>query len=165
MSLFIPTYFSPISQYSEIVKSDEITFEMEDNFQKQSFRNRCYIYNSNGKQLLSIPVKHSEKEGRKKTKDTLVENDFPWQDQHFKSLQTSYRVSPYFEYFEDDLMPIFTKKYKFLHDVKIDTCLFIVDALELNPNFSKTTVYELEKNTNDFRFLADKNHENNIQFK
>ncbi|MDP5093710.1 MAG: WbqC family protein [Polaribacter sp.] len=165
MSLFIPTYFSPISQYAAIVKSDEITFEMEDNFQKQSFRNRCYIYNSNGKQLLSIPVKHSEKEGRKKTKDTLVENDFPWQDQHFKSLQTSYRVSPYFEYFEDDLMPIFTKKYKFLHDVNIDTYLFIADALELNPNFSKTTVYELEKNTNDFRFLADKNQQSEKDFK
>ncbi|WP_445747785.1 WbqC family protein [Polaribacter sp.] len=164
MSLFIPTYFSPISQYAEIVKSDEIIFEMEDNFQKQSYRNRCYIYNGNGKQLLSIPVKQSKKEGRKKTKDTLVENDFPWQDQHFKSLQTSYRVSPYFEYFEDDLMPIFTKKYKFLHDVNIDTYLFIVDALELNPNFSKTTVYELEKTENDFRFLADKNHENNLQF-
>ncbi|MDP4600968.1 MAG: WbqC family protein [Polaribacter sp.] len=165
MSLFIPTYFSPISQYAEIANSAEIIFEMEDNFQKQSYRNRCYIYNSNGKLLLNIPVKNPETQGRKKTKEMLIENNFPWQDQHFKSLQSSYRVSPYFEYFEDDLLPIFTKKYKFLHDVTIDTYLFIVDALELNPNFSKTATYELEKVDNDFRFLADKNHQPSKDFK
>ena len=67
MALFIPTYFAPISQYKAIYNSDELVFEMEDNFQKQSYRNRCYIYNSNGKQLLSVPVKHQQKEGRKKT--------------------------------------------------------------------------------------------------
>ena len=61
MSLFIPSYFGPISEYSEIIKSETITFEMEDNFQKHSYRNRCYIYNSNGKQLLNIPVKHKNK--------------------------------------------------------------------------------------------------------
>ena len=64
MALLIPTYFSPISQFSEIVKADEIIFEVEDNFQKQSYRNRCYIYNSDGKQLLTIPVKHKNKERR-----------------------------------------------------------------------------------------------------
>ena len=61
MSLFIPTYFAPISQYSEIIQSDSIIFEVEDNFQKQSYRNRCYIYNSNGKQLLNIPVKEKKR--------------------------------------------------------------------------------------------------------
>ncbi|WP_420793179.1 WbqC family protein [Polaribacter ponticola] len=109
MSLFIPTYFSPISQYSAIIKSDNIVFEMEDNYQKQSFRNRCYIYNSSGKQLLTIPVKHKNTENRKKTKDTLVENNFDWQDQHFKSLKIAYRTSPFFDFFEDDLAPIFEK--------------------------------------------------------
>ncbi len=159
MSLFIPTYFSPIAQYSEILKADSIVFEMDDNYQKQSFRNRCYIYNGNGKQLLSIPVKHPVKEGRKKTKDTLVENDFPWQDQHFKSLQTAYRVSPYFEFFEDDIAPLFEKKYKFLHDVNIDTFLFITDALQLNSNFSKTDKYNLEPKIKDFRLLAERKHQ------
>ena len=138
MSLFIPTYFSPISQYSEILKSDDVVFEMEDNFQKQSYRNRCYIYNSNGKQLLSIPVKHQTKESRKKTKDTLVENDFPWQDQHFKSLQIAYRTSPFFDFFEDDLAPIFEKKYKYLQDLNLDTFLFIDDAMvPAKPNHNR----------------------------
>ena len=159
MSIFIPTYFSPISQYSEIVKSDTVVFEMEDNFQKQSYRNRCYIYNSNGKQLLSIPVKHPLNAARKKTKDTLVENDFPWQDQHFKSLQIAYRTSPFFDLLEDDIAPIFEKKYKYLQDINIDTYLFITDALQLNSDFSKTDNYELETQKNDCRFLADRKHQ------
>lgn len=155
MSLFIPTYFSPISQYSEIVKADKIIFEMDDNFQKQSYRNRCYIYNSNGKQLLSVPVKHLTKDSRKKTKDTLVENDFPWQDQHFKSLKIAYRTSPFFEFFEDDLAPIFEKKYTYLQDLNIDTFLFLTDALQIETTFSKTQEYKFEPNGKDFRLLAE----------
>lgn len=159
MSLFIPTYFSPISQYSEIIKTSEIVFEVEDNFQKQSYRNRCYIYNSNGKQLLSIPVKHENVIGRKKTKDTLIENNFPWQDQHFKSLKSAYKTSPFFEFFEDDIAQIFEKKYKYLLDINIDTYLFITDALQLESKFSKTTTYQLETIKNDYRFLAEKKHQ------
>jgi hypothetical protein len=159
MALFIPTYFSPISQYSEMINADEIVFEMEDNFQKQSYRNRCYIYNSNGKQLLSIPVKHIDKEGRKKTKDTLVENDFPWQDQHFKSLKSAYRTSPFFDFLEEEIAPIFQKKYKYLQDVNIDTFLFIKDTLQLEQNFTQTNSYQHENDSKDFRILADRKHQ------
>ena len=57
MALFIPTYFSPISQYHALLNSNFITFEVEDNYQKQTYRNRCYIYGANGKQLLNIDRK------------------------------------------------------------------------------------------------------------
>ncbi|CAM1372592.1 WbqC family protein [Tenacibaculum xiamenense] len=153
MALFIPTYFAPISQYAAIYQSDKIVFEFHDNFQKQTYRNRCYIYGANGRLSLSIPVKHKTNDGRKKTKDTLVENDFPWQQQHLKSLQTAYRSSPFFEFFEDDLNTIFSKKYKYLHDVNLDTHNFITDALELNTDYSRTEEYSLEID-DDFRQLA-----------
>lgn len=154
MSLFIPTYFAPISQYAAIYQSEEITFEVEDNFQKQTYRNRCYIYGANGKLGLNIPVKHKTKEGRKKTKDTLVENDFPWQQQHYKSLQSAYRSSPFFEFFEEDLLTIFNKKYTFLQDLNIDTHLFVTDALQMNQNFVKTDKYDLTPIQTDYRDLA-----------
>ena len=153
MALFIPTYFAPISQYAAMYQSDKIVFEIHDNFQKQTYRNRCNIYGANGKLSLSIPVKHKTNDGRKKTKETLVENDFPWQQQHLKSLQTAYRSSPFFEFFEDDLNVIFSKKYKYLHDVNLDTHNFIIDALELNTGYSKTEEYTMEIN-DDFRLLA-----------
>lgn len=154
MALFIPTYFSPISQYAKMLSSDKITFEIEDNYQKQTYRNRCYVYGANGKLLLNIPVKHLKTKERKKTKDTLVENDFPWQIQHFKSLQSAYRSSPFFEFFEDDLATIFNKKYTYLLDVNIDTFLFVTDALQVSQAYSKTTAYNINSEKDDFRNLA-----------
>ena len=157
MSVFIPTYFSPISQYAQIIKSDTIFFEVEDNFQKQSYRNRCYIYNSNGKQLLNIPLK--EKKGtsslRKKTKDMLVDNNSHWQEHHLKSLQTAYRASPFYEFYEDDLLAIFNKKYTFLQDVNIDTYLFVTAALQISQEYSKTKEYDMNIDKKDYRDLAD----------
>ena len=154
MALFIPTYFGPISQYSEIINTDEVLFEVHDNFQKQSFRNRCYIFNTNGKQLLNIPVKHPSSSSRKQTKDTLVENATHWQDQHFKSLKTAYRNSPFFEFYVDDLAHIFEKKYTYLQDINIDTFLFVSEALQISSNFKKTSSYTEVLESNDFRNLA-----------
>lgn len=165
MSLFIPTYFSPISQYSEIIKSDAITFEVEDNFQKQTYRNRCYIYGANGKQLLNVPVSHPSVSYRKKTKDTLVSDEFPWQRHHFKSIQIAYRSSPFFEFYEDDLALIFTKKYKYLLDVTIDTFLFFSDALELDKSYQRTTEYLVESPLRDCRELATVKQQKNCTFK
>lgn len=153
MALFIPTYFAPIAQYSIISQCDSVTFEFEDNFQKQTYRNRCYIYGANGKLSLNIPVKHKQSEGRKKTKDAMVENEFPWQQQHFKSLQSAYHTSPFFEFYEDDIHKIFSKKYSFLHDVVVDTHLFVTDALQISESYSKTTCYN-DNTKEDFRGLA-----------
>ena len=65
--LFYPTYFSPIVHYIALAKADQVIFEVEDNYQKQTYRTRCYIYGANGKQLLNIPVQHNNKS--RKTKD------------------------------------------------------------------------------------------------
>src|SRR3990167_7681388 len=102
--LIHPTYFPSISHFVAMAQSEQITFEIEDNFQKQTNRNRTYIYSPKGIQLLNIPVKHS-KLSHQKTKDIQIENDFDWQKQHFKSLEAAYRSSPFFEYFEDDIRP------------------------------------------------------------
>ena len=98
-----PTYFPSIIQMAAILQSDRIVFEISGNYQKQSYRSRTYIAHSNGKLLLNIPIKHSLDGSKTKTKATVIENAFPWQIQHWKSLESAYRTSPYFEYYEDDL--------------------------------------------------------------
>ena len=163
MSLFLPTYFSPISQYIAINNSEEVLFETEDNFQKQTYRNRCYIYSPNGKQLLNIPIKHTTSSSKRKTKDTLVDNSVSWQSQHLKSIQIAYRNSPFFEFYEDDLRPIFTKEYKYLLDVNIDTFLFITDAIQISSEYKKTNKYQLDSK-NDYRFLANAKKEHDYHF-
>jgi len=155
VSVFIPTYFSPISQYAAIVNSDEVIFEIEDNYQKQTYRNRCFIYGANGKQLLNISTKHLTSKDRKKTKDTVIDSSISWQKQHLKSLQTAYKSSPFYEFYEDDLLPIFSKKHKYLLDLNIDTFLFISDALQISNQFKKTTEYKEYPKEKDFRVLAN----------
>ncbi len=153
--LLHPTYFPSISQFASMVQADSITFEMEDNFQKQTNRNRMYIYSPNGLQLLNIPVKHS-KERHQKTKDIRIEDAFDWQKQHFKSLEAAYRTSPFFEYFEDDLAPIFQKKHTFLMDLNFEAMEIVSNCLGFGFSYKKTTEYFHEATDfSDFRALAN----------
>ena len=154
-SLLLPTYFPSISHFAAIAQADTVTFEIEDNFQKQSNRNRTYIYSPNGIQLLNIPVKHS-KDSRQKSKDIVIEPDFDWQKQHFKSLETAYRSSPFFEFFEDDIYPIFERKYTFLMDLNWEVFEIMCKCLRMKINYSTTNEYLKEvPDSIDYRALAN----------
>ncbi|HEY4627699.1 MAG TPA: WbqC family protein [Flavobacterium sp.] len=156
-SLLLPTYFPSISHFVAMAQSEKIVFEMEDNFQKQTNRNRTYIYSPNGIQLLNIPVKHS-KQIHQKTKDVKIETDFDWQKQHFKSLEAGYRSSPFFEYFEDEIRPVFEKKYTFLLDLNFEAMDIVSKCLRMKFEYETTTEYFREVDSNtilDYRPLAD----------
>jgi hypothetical protein len=154
-SLLLPTYFPSISNFSAIANADSLLFEVEDNFQKQTNRNRTYIYSPNGIQMLNIPIKHS-REKHQKTKEVKLETAFDWQKQHFKSLEAAYRTSPFFEYFEDALLPIFTKKHTFLMDLNFETIEIVSKCLNMKLEYEKTTEYFHEVSDSlDFRFLAN----------
>lgn len=161
MNLLIhPTYFPSISHFTAMAQADSITLEMEDNFQKQTNRNRTYIYSPNGIQLLNIPIKHT-KEAHQRTKDVKLETAFDWQKQHFKSLEAAYRTSPFFEYFEDTLSPIFTKKHTFLMDLNLEAIEIVSKCLGMKLDFAKTTEYSHEASEyNDFRILANGKKDN-----
>lgn len=135
-----PSYFPSISHFVAIAKADLVTFEIDDNFQKQTNRNRMYIYSPNGIQLLNIPIKHS-KDAHQKTKDVKLETAFDWQKQHFKSLEAAYRTSPFFEYFEDDILPIYQKKHTFLMDLNYQTMEIVSKCLGLDFDYNETTEY------------------------
>jgi hypothetical protein len=154
-ALFIPCYFPSISQYVVMSHADEITFEIHDNFQKQTNRNRMYVYSPNGVQLLNVPVKHNSEKKHQKTKDIKVENAFDWQKQHFKSLEAAYRTSPFFEFYEDELMPIFEKKYQFLFDLNLEVFAFLNQCISLKKEIIFTEEYfHTPDNHTDYRFLA-----------
>lgn len=138
--LIHPSYFPSISTFVAIAQSDLVSFEMDDNFQKQTNRNRMYIYSPNGIQLLNIPIKHS-KTAHQKTKEVKLETAFDWQKQHFKSLEAAYRTSPFFEYFEDDISPIFQKKHTFLMDLNIETMAIVSKCLGLIFDYNETDEY------------------------
>lgn len=154
-ALLYPTYFPSISHYVIMAKADTITFEIEDNFQKQTNRNRMYIYSPNGIQLLNIPIKHSS-EKHQKTKDVKLETTFDWQKQHYKSLEAAYRTSPFFEYFEAEISSIFTKKHTFLIDLNFETMEIMSKCLRMKFEANKTNEYFHEVSQfDDYRSLVD----------
>lgn len=152
--LLHPTYFPSIPQF-HLLLNYPCVLEISDNYQKQTLRNRTYIYGANGKQPLNLPIKHVGGDtGRQLYRDVKIENHFAWQRLHWKSLETAYRTSPYFEYYEDDLVRIFERPYTYLLDVNIDTIETVLACLLVHINFDTTSVYEEEPQCKDYRYLS-----------
>jgi len=150
-----PTYFPNIASFVGMSLASSLVMEAEDNFQKQTYRNRAYIYGANGKLALNIPVRFTQK-NRQKYSDVKIANDEKWQDNHWKSIESAYRTSPFFEYYQDDLRPLFKEKKEFLFDFNIECIQAISECIELDLNPEKTT--EFIKNYddgNDYRFLVN----------
>ena len=142
--LLHPCYFGPISEFVAIAKAETVIFENWDNYQKQTYRNRMYIYGANGKLSLNIPIKHTgDKSQHQRYKDVRIENDFNWQKQHWKSLQTAYRTSPFFEYYEDDFAPLYQRKREFLMDFNYECLDLMTECLNLDFKAQKTEEYIL----------------------
>jgi hypothetical protein len=163
MVLLHPTYFSPIIQYVAIARSTNIIFEVEDNYQKQTYRNRCYIYGSNGLQLLNIPIEHL-KGVKQKTKDVKIDYKDFWYKHHLKTLQSAYSSSPFYEFYIDAIMSILNKKYTFLLDLTLSCHEFVMDALQIEIPLSKTDKFEQDHAINDHRglVLAKSKHNLNL---
>ena len=150
-----PTFFAPVIQYVLLANSHDIVFEKFDNYQKQTYRNRCYIYGANGKQLLTVPILHSKSQGRQKTGDIKIDYSFSWQKNMIKSLESSYRSSPYFEFYEDEILEIFDKKHTFLLDLNFHAHEVMAECLQLENKISYTESYiEPVAEEIDFRKLA-----------
>ena len=105
MSLTLPTsYFSPISQYALIAAIDEYLIEAKEHYVKQTYRNRFEIYGPNGLLSLSIPIKKWKKHSPIDKID--ISFDENWQNLHWKSLESAYRASPFFEFYEEEIKPL-----------------------------------------------------------
>ena len=149
-----PNYFPNIQQFTQILKAEKILFEVSDNYQKQTYRNRTYIYGANGKLGLFIPVIHTHK-NRELYKDVKISYESDWMALHLKSLQSAYRSSPYFEYFEDDFIKLYSEKEIFLFEFNIKCIHLITELLDVNLNHEKSESYnENYSGVNDLRDLS-----------
>jgi hypothetical protein len=111
------------------------------------------IFDSNGLHKLIIPLKkHAEKTA---LKDIRISYDAPWQDLHWKTLESAYRSSPYFEYFETDFQPFYEgQKFDFLFEYNLAIQEVVLGLLKLKPNIRFSTSYEkVVEGANDMRGL------------
>ena len=139
-----PAYFGPVIQYVGIVNAKKLTFEINDHYQKQTYRNRCVICGPNGKQILTVPIVHTKTNKKQKTKEIRIDNSVQWQKIHNKALYNSYRSSPFFEFYIDDLNIIFEKKYDFLLDLNLAVNSTLFDCMEYQRVIQVSESYEKE---------------------
>jgi len=161
-----PTYFPNISAFKTIINSTNILFEVNDHYVKQTLRNRTSIHAANGKLNLSVPVKFSSTK-KEKYKDIRICYDSNWQKIHLKSIESAYKNSPFYDFFEDYFINFYNKKEKFLVDLNFSSIRLIFDVLEKELNCNFTNEY-LEKyvDVTDYRsLLTNKNFNEKVIFK
>lgn len=132
-------YLAPIQYYSKLLAYKNVYLEVYENFTKQTYRNRCKIYGANGELSISIPVK--KKYTKTLMKDLLIDYDTNWQKLHWKSIESAYRSSPYFEFYEDELRPFYESKSKYLVDFNTEIQNVVLEQLDAEVEIIKTNVF------------------------
>tara|TARA_B100000886_G_scaffold267999_1_gene192122 strand:- start:954 stop:1562 length:609 start_codon:yes stop_codon:yes gene_type:complete len=132
-------YFGSIEYFSHLI-SNKYLIEVNDYFIKQSLRTRCKIYGANGPLTLTVP-KVRKKSSKTLFKDIKINYDHDWQKEHWESLISSYRSSPFFEYYEDELQTLFKKKYIFLIDLNIEMMTFVCSKIGISTAFNLSESY------------------------
>lgn len=141
-SCILPScYLPPVPYFSVINAAGEaVQIERYEHFPKQTYRNRTSIYSANGKLDLIIPVQHGSK-NHTAMKDVRISNEANWQRLHWTSIQTAYRSSAYFEYYEDDFAPFYHQPFEWLFDFNEAQLGVLLRLLKLDKRMVHTTGY------------------------
>jgi hypothetical protein len=159
-------YLAPVEYYVAMANSEIVFIEKNDSYLKQTYRNRCHIAAANGMMALSIPV---EKSNGKKilTRDVRISEHNDWQIHHWRSIESAYNSTPFFEYYKDDLLPFYERKWDFLWDFNLEIQTKILELLDLNIiiRFAERYESELEESTIDLREKIHPKKDNSTNLK
>ena len=115
----------------------EVYIEACENFQKQSYRNRCYFYGADGVQSLQVPILHEGGTHKQPISEIKIDWSKPWLIQHKRAIISAYRTSAYFEYYQDELFAILDSQPEKLFDLNVALIRFFIEktgiAVDLRP--------------------------------
>ena len=139
--LLSTAYFPPVQYYAKIISSTEAYIEQFENFQKQTYRNRCVILGGNGPVSLVVPVVKGR--GPKTLiKDLKISYDTEWQRNHWRTIFSAYNSSPFFEFYKDDIKPFFEKRHNNLLDFNLSIHENLCELLEVETTAVLTEDFE-----------------------
>ena len=145
-------YLAPVEYYAAMAKAETVFLEYCEYYVKQTYRNRCHIAAANGPMALSIPV---EKTGGERilSRDVRISKHNDWQLHHWRSIESAYNSTPFFEYYKDDFHPFYEKKWTFLWDFNLEIQTKVLELLDVEPNIQLTTEFKttLIENIQDLR--------------
>lgn len=152
IGLLSSAYFPPVQWMQKLHRYKHVIIERNDNFCKQTFRNRCLIATANGVQALTVPIERYE--GAKcPMRDIRISDHGEWRHLHWNAIVSAYGESPFFDYYADDLRPFFERKWEFLLDFNMEIAMKLCELLDVRPDISFTDSYvdAAEINADDFR--------------
>lgn len=138
--IMVPPYFGPISCWKQIINSN-ILWDVHQNYVKQSYRNRTFIHSANGLHKLTIPVKHSKI--KFPMLNAEIDNKTAWQKNHWRSIQTAYSSSPFFEFYKDSLEQVYNKKYTYLVKFNFDMIKLVFEWLDIEIKLKLSKEYKV----------------------
>jgi len=129
-------YLAPIEYYEKLAHFP-VFIEQHDNYIKQTYRNRCLIASASGVIPLTIPVEKAKCPMR----DVRISTHENWQTMHWRAIEAAYNSSPFFEYYKDDFLPFYQKKWDFLFDFNTKIQAKVIELLDIDTNIRFTSEY------------------------
>ncbi len=137
-------YFPPVEYFAVIAKYSSLYIEACENFQKQSYRNRCRIYSANGVQNLNFPIKHVGGSLNIPIREVLVDYSTPWLPKTKTAIDSAYRSSPFFEYYRDSLYAVLDEKPETLWELDMSIIRYFMAKIGLTTELLPTERYSAE---------------------
>lgn len=130
------------------VLPSHVSIEACENYQKQSYRNRCYILASDGVQMLQVPVVHGAD-----MSITRVQVDYstPWVVRTQRALDTAYETSAYYEYYRDEVFALLDAKPQTLWELNLSTIRFLLEKTGIACQISPTVEFAAPGADDDYR--------------
>ena len=134
-------YHPPAALFAELQRADGLLLEAHEHYRKQTYRNRCLIRTAQGVQPLTVPVLDGNR--AEKASVSAIEIDYRqnWIHRHWRTLQTAYGNSPYFEYYADYLHDIYVSKPALLFDLNLQFLRFLLKCFRITLPLHLTTEY------------------------
>lgn len=112
-------YFAPVNAINALFQFSNIKIEQYESWQKMSFRNRMVVAGSNGPVHLSVPLEKG-RDQRMLVKEVRISQTESWQKQHLRTIESAYRRSPFFEFYQNGVQDLLQKKHQFLLDLNLE---------------------------------------------
>lgn len=137
--VFPTSYFPPVFYLEQLLKYDAVLIEGHEHFSKQTYRNRCCILNANGVQTLSVPLKQTHQ--KIKTSQVNISFNQNWKLNHWRSIESAYNRSAYFEFYRDELSSLFYAHETNLLEFNTKILKWILSQLKTKIAIKYTTAY------------------------
>ena len=115
----LPVAYMPSVEYVARLLREESVVDLGENYIKRSQRNRAQILSANGVMSLTVNVENANRP-RQMIKDVRIDYSKRWQHQHWVSIMSAYKSSPYFDHYAHLLEPFYKREWRYLVDYKME---------------------------------------------